>query len=83
MITVNILLFGHYKAVLPPAGATSLTLAEGATAADAAQALALQDARLADLLTRTRIAVRAEFAEADTVLHDGDEVAFLPPMSGG
>ena len=24
-----------------------------------------------------------EMADADTVIHDGDEVAFLPPFSGG
>ena len=83
MITINVLLFGHYKAALPPDGTVSLALAEGATAADAANALAAKDTRLADLLTRTRVAVRAEFADVDTVLQDGDEVAFLPPMSGG
>ncbi|MBC8139959.1 MAG: MoaD/ThiS family protein, partial [Armatimonadetes bacterium] len=39
--------------------------------------------RFAGLLTKTRVAVRETFADADTVLHDGDEIAFLPPMSGG
>jgi len=83
MITVRVLLFGHYKTVFPPQGETTVTLEEGATAADAAQALAARDPRLEDLLARTRVAVQAEFAEAETVLQNGDEVAFLPPMSGG
>ena len=38
---------------------------------------------LRDLRTATRFAVNGEYAAADTPLHDGDEVAFLPPMSGG
>ncbi len=28
-------------------------------------------------------AVNREYASADTVLHDRDEVAFLPPVAGG
>jgi sulfur-carrier protein len=29
------------------------------------------------------ISVNQEMADSDTVIHDGDEVAFLPPFSGG
>ena len=29
------------------------------------------------------MAVNREYASADTVLHEGDEVALLPPVSGG
>jgi molybdopterin synthase sulfur carrier subunit len=32
---------------------------------------------------RIRLAVNGEFAPWDRALLDGDEVAFLPPMSGG
>jgi len=32
---------------------------------------------------RIRLAVNGEFATWDRALRDGDEVAFLPPMSGG
>jgi molybdopterin converting factor subunit 1 len=28
-------------------------------------------------------AVNADYARMDTPVHDGDEVAFLPPVSGG
>jgi len=31
----------------------------------------------------TSAAVNAEYAHMNTRLHDGDEVAFLPPVSGG
>ncbi|MBT6853963.1 MAG: MoaD/ThiS family protein [Nitrospina sp.] len=29
------------------------------------------------------ISINQEMASVDTVIHDGDEVAFLPPFSGG
>ena len=38
---------------------------------------------LRQLLDHVRVAVNAEFAGPDTVLRDGDEVAWMPPMSGG
>jgi molybdopterin converting factor small subunit len=82
-MTVRVLLFGHYRDTAPPDGAVTLDLPEGATVADIAARLAERDARLAPLLTRTRVAVAAEFAAPETVVRDGDEVAFLPPMSGG
>jgi molybdopterin synthase sulfur carrier subunit len=30
-----------------------------------------------------RVAVNHVFADIDTVLHTGDEVAFIPPVAGG
>lgn len=30
-----------------------------------------------------RIAVNQSFAQPDTILHPGDEVAFFPPITGG
>tara|TARA_Y100000780_G_scaffold206968_1_gene203038 strand:- start:47 stop:301 length:255 start_codon:yes stop_codon:yes gene_type:complete len=29
------------------------------------------------------ITINQEMASVDTIIHDGDEVAFLPPFSGG
>lgn len=83
MITIHVLLFGHYKDAAPPGGTLTLALPSGATIADAARRLGEQNSRLVDLLERARVAVNAEFAGADTALFEGDEVAFLPPMSGG
>ena len=34
-------------------------------------------------LERVRVAVNGAFANQDCALRDGDEVAFLPPVSGG
>lgn len=30
-----------------------------------------------------RVAINGEFGEWQQTLHDGDEIAFLPPVSGG
>ena len=32
---------------------------------------------------KVMISVNEEMASADSIIHDGDEVAFLPPFSGG
>ena len=32
---------------------------------------------------KVMISVNEEMASADTIIHDGDELAFLPPFSGG
>jgi molybdopterin synthase catalytic subunit len=53
-------------------------LAEGATVGDAWAALALGDEPDGLLY-----AVNREYAERETALRDGDEVALIPPVSGG
>ncbi len=82
MITVRMLFFAHLQDV---AGGDelALTLPEGATVREAADALAGRAAGFESLLAHTRVAVNAEFADAGTLLKDGDEVAWMPPMSGG
>ena len=32
---------------------------------------------------KVMISVNQEMVDSDTIIHDGDEVAFLPPFSGG
>lgn len=86
-MTVRVLLFGHYRELTPvplsAEGAFNVVVPDGATVMDLAAIMAALDTRLTDLLTRTRVAVGTEFVSADTVLSPGDEIAFLPPMSGG
>ncbi len=31
----------------------------------------------------TRFGINLEFVEPDTIIHDGDEVVLIPPVSGG
>ena len=60
-----------------------IELEEGATAEDALGRL--RQAPGLDLLERmpVRLAVNLEYAEPGTKLHSGDELALIPPVSGG
>ena len=62
---------------------TTLTLPPGALLADAWTALAGTHPGLAPHRPFVRAARNGEYAPWDTVLEDGDQVAFLPPVSGG
>jgi molybdopterin synthase sulfur carrier subunit len=42
-----------------------------------------QDLQLPGSISNVRIAINQQFAQPDTPLHPGDELAFLPPISGG
>ncbi|MFL5891507.1 MAG: molybdenum cofactor biosynthesis protein [Solirubrobacterales bacterium] len=59
-------------------------LEEGATVADALTALAGEPG-LADVLSRVpvQMAVNRDYAKAETVLSPDDELALVPPVSGG
>ena len=39
--------------------------------------------RLAPPDVRIVVAVNADYAEPETVLHNGDDVCLIPPVSGG
>jgi molybdopterin converting factor subunit 1 len=39
--------------------------------------------RLSPLVSRCRVAVNHEFAPPETILNPSDEVAVIPPVSGG
>lgn len=64
----------------------------GSAAADSAAAVSVQDVwravvrdhpALASFTRAMSTAVNLEYARLDTPVRDGDEVAFLPPVSGG
>ena len=56
---------------------------EGSTVDDVWNDLALRYEGLARFGASVSAAVNGEFAARSTLLADGDEVAFLPPVSGG
>ena len=62
---------------------TDLELPEGATVATAMAEVARRFAPIAPLLLRTLGAVNRDYADAGTRLKDGDELALIPPVSGG
>lgn len=61
----------------------ALSLPEGTRAADLWQRLRSQHRRLQDYVTPPLTAINESYASPDTLLKDGDRVAFIPPVSGG
>lgn len=59
------------------------TLAAGVTAGELFDELITQFPRLERLKPITMMMVNQRYVERDHALHDGDEVAFIPPVSGG
>ena len=73
MLTVKC--FARYRALL---GFSDLTLPTVPTLGDL-----LDDPRFADLPKDALLAVNQAFADRSTPLANGDEVALMPPVSGG
>lgn len=61
----------------------SLDLPDGATVANAAEFLARHLPAAAQHLRHVAYAVNRSYAQPTTALHDGDELAVIPPVSGG
>ena len=64
-------------------GEVPLELAPGADVGEVRQALAAWAPRLAPLAARSMFAVNAEYAGDSTAVVEGDELALIPPVSGG
>ena len=79
---VRLLSFGPLKTALPPDGAWFELAGEGRVE-DLVRAL-VNDGTFTDAAMRTAaVAVNQEYASPEHLLNDGDEVAILPPVSGG
>jgi sulfur-carrier protein len=77
---VRVLLFASYADAL---GADSVVIDthEGATAGEI---LALVQRRItAPVPPRPMVAVNAVYADPSVILHEGDELAVIPPVAGG
>lgn len=60
-----------------------MSLPDGSTVSDAARELLRLYPSLAGDASRLMIAVNEEYQEHDYLLIENDEVAFIPPVSGG
>ena len=60
-----------------------IDMPSGSTALDLWNHFAESHPQLAPNLPHTRFAVNGEYTDPSTMLRDGDEVAFIPPVSGG
>jgi molybdopterin synthase catalytic subunit len=81
-VRVTVRLFARLRDI---AGATELTrdLPPGAAIRDVWRQLAGEFPEMASYELSISSAINAEYARMDQVIGEGDEVAFLPPVSGG
>ena len=79
---IRVLFFGVLKEMAGIAS-DSLELPKGATLADALRHYESRIPRLKELLPSVAVSVNREYAVQDVALSEGDEVALLPPVSGG
>jgi molybdopterin converting factor subunit 1 len=56
---------------------------DGATAREVWHDLLLEWPQLREYEKTMSVAVNAEYARMTAEVHDGDEIAFMPPVSGG
>jgi len=64
-------------------GEETLTVQAGARVADVRELLQTRYPRLQPVIERSISAVNRIYVSAETVLHEHDEVVFIPPMGGG
>ena len=81
-ITVTIRAFALYRERLGRSE-LALTLPQGATVRTALDALAQAYPQVAPYVDHSLMAVNQEYAEEHDPLTDGDELALIPPVSGG
>jgi molybdopterin synthase catalytic subunit len=79
---VTVRLFGSIREA---AGAKELAVVvpEGSTVDDLRVLLARDHPSFEEMADRLRVSVNYEISRGDSALSEGDEVAFLPPVSGG
>jgi MoaE-MoaD fusion protein len=78
----RVLFFGMLKEVVG-LSAEEIDLPQGADLASVFERYAVRQPRLRELAPSIVAARNREFADLSTAVADGDEVAFLPPVSGG
>lgn len=79
---VNVLYFGTLKDLFA-LQQEPLNLPEGATVELLLSLLRAQTSKQSDIWRTLAVAVNRDYAGLSTVLREGDEVALLPPVSGG
>lgn len=79
---VRVRYFAYYREQLGR-GADEVEMPEGSDVAALWRRCVGDHPRLPGLWDATAVAINGVYAGRDAALHDGDEVAFLPPVSGG
>ena len=60
-----------------------VSLPDGTKAADVWESLRREHGALASYKKPPMIAINEDYAAPDTLLRDGDELVFIPPVAGG
>lgn len=81
-MTVRLLFFAVLREIAGT-GERELSLQAGTTARQVWDSLRRSYARLADYTEPPMVAINETYADPDTTLSDGDELAFIPPVAGG
>jgi sulfur-carrier protein len=81
-VHVTVRLFARLRELVG-AGELQRTTDEGATVATVWQSLVAEYPAIAPYAESMSCAVNADYARMTTRVSEGDEVAFLPPVSGG
>jgi molybdopterin synthase catalytic subunit len=79
---IRVLFFGMLKEIVGQ-GSEAISLPEGATVGDLLSHYEARIPRLKDLAASIAMSVNQEYAGREAKLKPGDEIAFLPPVSGG
>ena len=82
MGTVHVLYFARCREVTG-CSSESLSVSLPCTVRELVEQLVERHPGLRTVAPTSRLAVNAEFAKSGALVHDGDEVALIPPVSGG
>jgi molybdopterin converting factor subunit 1 len=82
MQTIQVHIFARFRDVFG-ADVVDINLPDSATVGALRAAIASRNVEISALLTRSQVAVNNEFADDETIVRAGDEVALIPPVSGG
>jgi molybdopterin converting factor subunit 1 len=82
IMKVKVMFFGGIRDIVGTAEG-ELEIPSGMTARELIQRYCQDYPLFNSYAASTMIAVNLEFASPDTLIKDGDEIAFIPPVSGG
>jgi molybdopterin converting factor subunit 1 len=82
MLTLQVHLFARFRDVFGT-DVVNINLPEPATVKELRAAVASRKAEISGLLARSQVAVNRELAGDETAICAGDEIALIPPVSGG
>jgi molybdopterin converting factor subunit 1 len=81
-VKIRVRLFASFREATG-SGTLAWDAPDGATVADVVAALRAEYPRLGPAAEKALLAVNQEYVGAEFRLHDGDELALIPPVSGG